>query len=214
MLDLADEAIDAIERGDFMLAAALKLAFGGGHRFWTGDGPREFPFEAGETYKGVGDRSFIRPVGAALGDSAGGLEIDVSNIHPDIAPAIHGQPYRGKPAILHWLIFDASGINYLGELDVFRGRLDQAPVSETIGGPSVITLQLEGPLRDLSRANGRTRSDQDQRQIGGPDDGGMKHVAIAGVTTLYWGQKPEKAEQVVNGGNNGAALAGYRIGGL
>lgn len=214
MLDLADEAIDAIERGDFMLGAALFLDFSGGHRFWTGDGAREFPFDPGAEYLGVGDRSLIRPLAETLGAANAGFEIDVSNIDPNIAPAIHGMPYRGAPAILRWLVFDSSGTNFLGEMDVFGGRLDQAPVSETIGGQSAITLILHGPLRDLSRANGRTRSDQDQRQIGGPDDGGMKHVAVAGVTTLYWGQRPEKAEQVVNGGNAGAPLSGYRVGGF
>lgn len=214
MLDLADEAIDAIERGEFMLSAALYLDFSGGQRFWTGDGPREFPFDPGVDYLGVGDRSLIKPLASAIGTANAGVEIDVSSIHPDIAPAIHGMPYRGAPALLHWLIFDPSGVNFLGELDVFGGRLDQAPVSETIGAQSVITLILQGPLRDLSRANGRTRSDQDQRQIGGPDDGGMKHVAVAGVTTLNWMQKPDKAEEVVNGGVSGPALSGYRIGGF
>lgn len=213
MLPLSEEAIDALERGEFMIAAALQLVWGPGYRFWTGDGPRTFEFDP-EPFLGVGDRAFIKDVSAQLGSGADWLELGVSGIDPDIAPAMHAEPYRGKPAILHWLIFDASGINYLGVLDMFRGKVDQAPITETVGGQSIITLKLEGPLLDLGRSNGRTRSDQDQRQIGGPDDGGMKHVAVAGVTTLTWGQKPEKAAEVVNGGNAGAALSGFQIGGL
>lgn len=183
----SEEALDALASGKAMVAGAAKLAFAQEWRFWSGRGPRML---AGEEYTGIGAAALIVPIAHSIGAAASAVNLVLFNLEPDVAHSIENEDYYQRPVTIWRLIHDENGIEALDEAVFLRGRCDVAPISETIGGVATLTLVIEGPKLDLQRRGARTRSNADQRVLGGPSDGSFKHAGTAAKQTLYWGQKP------------------------
>lgn len=191
MKTLPSEAVDALGDDKLVISAAARLALPSGTvRLWSGYG--ELAID-GEPFKGIGAKALLTPITADNGGSATGIEIQLSGLDPDVAASIEDEDYQQKPITIWRLIFDAKGVNLLAAPIFMRGRLDVAPITETIGGPSIITFKIEGPRLDMNRKGSRIRSDPDQRTIGGTIDGALRHITVAGQKTLTWGQKPAAA---------------------
>lgn len=196
------EALEALAGHKLVFAAAIKIVLPDEtFRLWTGHGNLAIDGED-EPFKGVAAPAIFCPIGGELGGGSSGIEITLSKLDPDIAATIEDSDYHQKPVTIWRLIFDPKGATLLGAPVFMRGRLDTAPIVETIGGQSAIMFKIEGPRRDMSRSNARIRSDTDQRLID-PDDGCLKHISVAGRKTLSWGGVPTPGVSSVGGGNGG-----------
>lgn len=202
MKTLDAPTLAAVQAGQVIQAGAVRLEFGSTYRFWSGYGSLAVAGEG--TFNGIGARGLIIPVESSIGAGASGLEMTLSALDPDIAASVELEDYAQKPVVVWRMIFDASGQTLLASVVFFRGRCDVIRIVETGNGEATIQMSVEGAMRDMDRRGARIRSDTDQRLLGGSTDGGMKHISVAGVRTLYWGQQgPNQSGGVVNGGVTG-----------
>lgn len=196
MKTIATAALEALDRGDAIVTGAVEIGATPPVRVWGGNG--RLPFD-GRTFEGIGDRGLVQVVGGALGGTSQAITLTLSGIEPEVLQLLDADEVSGAPAVLWRLIFSSDG-NTLLDYNVWaRGRLDQLPQEEEVGGTATIKAVLETAARGLSRRGGRMRSDADQRLID-PNDGFFKHVSYAGQKTLYWGgRKPANAGSALGG---------------
>ena len=209
MIDIAPAALDAIERGDAIIAGAVEiLASDGPIRVWSGHGLQELD---GEIYQPLADREIGIATGASLGGVAQNLTLTLSGLEPEVLKLLEAETLRFAPCRVMTLVWDSSGTQLLDWWTHRRGRVDRVPVRETSGGTATITVQVEAPGRGLGRKTGRLRSDADQRLIE-PTDGGLRQVSFAAERTLYWGgRRPSRAGSALGGGvRDGGGPPGIR----
>jgi len=193
------EALAALERGDAVVSAAVRIALDTPARFWGGFGPLVI---SGETYVGVGDRGMVSATRGAIGTAEYKTELKLSGVDPDSAAQLDLRALRGRGVVIRRLIFDSSGSILLGQNVWLRGRVDLATLDEMVGGASTLVVSVEGAARGLGRRSERMRSDADQRLID-PTDGGMRRTAFAGEKTIYWGGKvPARAGRLFQANTN------------
>ena len=193
---LAQAALDALDRGEAMVAGAVEIAGAPVIRVWSGYGPLIF---AGRPFDPIGDRGLVQVAGGALGGAAQAITLGLSGIEPEVLALLDAEEVSGAPAILWRLIFDQAGSTLLDYHVWARGRLDTLEREEEVGGTATLTVQLETAARGLGRRGARLRSDADQRLID-PLDGFFKHTAYAAEKTLYWGgRRPGTAATTLPG---------------
>lgn len=198
---LSPDALAALERGDAVVSAAVRIALDPPALFWGGFGPLVI---AGETYVGVGDRGMVSSTRGSIGTAEYKTELKLSGVDPDVAAALDLRALRGKGVVIRRLIFDSSGSILLGQNVWQRGRIDLATLDEMVGGASTLVISVEGAARGLGRRSERMRSDADQRLID-PTDGGMRRTAFAGEKTIYWGGKvPARAGRLFQTNGTGS----------
>lgn len=204
-----DEALDALEDGSALVSGAVSIACVPPVRVWGGFGPLTID---GEVYDGVGDRGLAQVSSGAIGGAASAVTLSLSGVEAAVLELLDVDQVRRAPVTLRRLIFNGAGTKLLDAQVYTRGRLDQLPTEETIGGEATINAVIETAARGLGRRGGRMRTDADQRLIK-PTDGGFKAVSYAGQKTLYWGGKrPANAAAAVGSGNgsNGGFGGGVR----
>jgi hypothetical protein len=199
---LTTDAANALAARRAVISGALKLALPTPRYFWAGIGDLVID---GDTYKGIGARAIISPVSSSLGGAASGITLVLGGLTPEVAASIEDEDYSQKPVILRRLIFDGNGVDLIQSYVVLRGKLDEVTIRQTTTGEAAIDFQIENSARDFSRANASIRSDAHQRILGGATDGGLKHISVAGITTLYWGKRPTNSPLAPGGvgSNNG-----------
>ncbi len=196
---LPPEALAALERGDAVVSAAVRIALDIPALFWGGFGPLTI---AGEVYGGVGDRGVVSSTRGAIGTAEYKTELKLSGVDPDIAAAVDLRGLRGRGVVIRRLIFDSSGSILLADNVWLRGRVDLATLDETVGGTSALVVSVEGAVRGLGRRSERMRSDADQRLIDSADSG-LRRVAYAGEKQIYWGGKvPARAGRLFQANQN------------
>lgn len=91
----------------------------------------------------------------------------------------------------------------------FSGPIDRTPVDYT---RPELTIRIRSNRQQLGWANGRTRSDADQRRISATD-GSLRHIAdvVARGGKLPWGFIPSGGGVVTGGGGAGGGGAGNDI---
>ena len=179
-------ALAALEAGDAIEAAAVRLGLPTPFRAWGGEGDLTL---SGETYLGVGARGLVRTFAGSVGAGESATEIQLSGVEPEALEMARTAGLRGASVLIWWLIFSSSGAELLGASVFLRGRVDRMQISDTPGGASTISLFVEGAARGLGRRRARLRTDVDQRGITATD-GGFGRVSFAGEKTLNWGGKP------------------------
>ena len=194
MKAIGTAAVAALERGDAIVSGAVAIMCDPPVRVWGGYGTLTLD---GQPYDGLGDRLLAQQTGGAIGGAEQNLALALSSIEPEIADLLDAAEIMGAGAIVYRLIFDSSGTQLLDARPYKRGRVDDVPVEETIGGTATITAQIESAARGLGRNNGRMRSDADQRLID-PDDGFFKHTSYAGEKQIYFGGKTSSAAKSIS----------------
>lgn len=193
---IAPLALAALDEGSAIVAGAVEIAADPPLRVWAGWGPLTFD---GRTFDPIGDRGLVQVAGGALGGAAQGITLTLSGIDPETLALLDAEDVAGAPATLWRLIFAADGITLLDYHVWARGRLDQLPREDEVGGTATIAAMLETAARGLGRRGGRMRSDADQRLIKA-NDGFFRNVSFAGEKTLYWGgRRPANAAAAVGG---------------
>lgn len=185
LIDL--DALAAYRRGDAVIDGALYLASAPtAYAIWGGVGDLIIN---GVTYSGIGAHMLCQNSSGAIGGSEQNVTVLISGVEPEHMALIEMASLRRAPYVLWRITRDATGRQLLDVQAYSRGRVDQAPVEETPGGTSTISLMLEGAARGMGRNGGRVASDADQRLID-PDDAGLSAVSFAAEKTLYWGGRP------------------------
>lgn len=186
MQSFSAECIAAMAAGEVRVHAALKLVFDDTFKFWSGAGLLNF---GDGDYLGVQSAALLPTMTSDLGGAAAGIQIGLSGIDPDLAATTLDESYRQKPAIM-WRLFFNLDMTALLDAKVWRrGRVEDMPLEEVIGGASTISLMIEGASRDMQRRGARMVSDSDQRVLGGPLDGSCRRMGYAGKKINYWGQR-------------------------
>lgn len=183
-------ALAAIQSTTPVIAGAAKFEFATSYRLWSGYGDLTI---ASETYTGVGATALIVPIRSTMGSGVEAVDLTLSGLDPNIAATIEAEDYAQKPCTIWRAVFAGDGVTLLDAAVFYRGRVDVVQIREQPGGTSTIVVTVEGAGRDLERRGVRTKSDTDQRILGGATDGSMKWKATAPERTLYWGQKPSTA---------------------
>lgn len=186
MKTFTSQALAALEAGDAIEAAAVRLALPTPFRAWGGEGELTL---GGETYLGVGSRGLVKTFAGSIGAGESATEIQLSGVEAEALDMVRTAPLRGAPVLIWWLIFSSSGTELLNASVFLRGQVDRKQIAETPGGASSISLFVEGAARGLGRRRARLRTDVDQRRITATD-GGFGRVSFAGEKTLNWGGKP------------------------
>lgn len=201
-------AMDAIERGDAVVARACYIGCDPPVRVWSGEGT--LPID-GEDFLGIGNRALAQVSGGAIGGAAQNLTLTLSGIDPEIIDDLDADELQDAAVAVWRLIFDNSGTVLLDAQVYERGRVDAVTTDETVGDVSAILVAVEGAARGLGRRGARMRTDADQRLID-PLDGGYRKVSYAGEITLYWGgQRPATAAQAIPGAGAGGGFSGRGI---
>lgn len=189
---LPEPALAQLQGRRPIVAGSMKAVFGDGgeettYRLWSGYGTIQID---AENYKGIGARALITRGESRIGGAADSLTITLSGLDPDVAQSIENEDYHQKPIIIRRVIFAPDRRTILGSAVFKRARVDIVQVREKVGGEAAIDFAIEGPRADMNRSGGRIAADADQRVLGGQNDASMKHVSVAGVKTLNWGNKP------------------------
>lgn len=189
------EALAALEAGDAVVSGAVAIECDPPVRVFGGFGTVEID---GQPYDGIGDRGLVQLSEAALGGSAQNVTLTLSGVDPEALDLLDAEEVRGAAVTLRRLVCDSAGRTILDAQVFRRGRIDQLPTEDVIGGEATIKAMVEGAARGLGRRGGRMRTDADQRMIK-ELDGGLKHVSYAAEKTLYWGGKqPARAGSVLS----------------
>lgn len=220
MRAMSAEAIAAWESGDVLESGAVWIS-GPASEFmaWGGYGPLdpELVFGVGLvpaaltslTFTGMGDRGLIDMTAGALGGSEQGVELRLSGVDTETLKMVPLRDWQGAPVVIWQLTFNGTGSTLLDAGVVRRGRIDDLPREDVIGGESVVRAVIEGPARGLGRASERMRSDPDQRLISSTD-GGFKFVTHAAMKRLQLGgERPMTA-----GGLPGSLGPGRDVGNI
>ena len=193
---IADAALKALDNGTARIGTAFTIDTSETLRAWTGHGYWE---HEGELFEPLGDSEIGITSGASIGGVAQNLSLSLSGIEPEIFALLDAQDARQAPVVVWTQLWDSSGENLLDAFVHRRGRIDRLPITETSGGTSTVTAEIESPARGLGRKTGRLRSDADQRLID-ENDGSMRGVSFAAEKTLYWGgRRPSRAGNAVGG---------------
>lgn len=209
MKTFSSAALDALERGDAIVSAALAVYGSPPVFIWGGEGDLTFAGDTGsEIYSGIGDRGLVKISGGQVGGAAQNVTLVLSGVAPEAIELLDSSEVKDASAVLRRLIFDSTGKTLLGAYVFTRGRLDTLETAETIGGEAAIQATIESAARGLGRRGGRLRSDADQRLVNAAD-GFFRNVSFAGEKMLYWGGKrPTGAGTAVTGGAGGGGLGG------
>lgn len=205
---MSQTALEALEEGTARITAAIAIDTAEPLRVWGGQG---YLTLEGETYSPIGDSEVGIATGATIGGVAQNMSLSLSGIEPEILELLDAADAQGAGVAVWTVLFDSSGTQLLDAHVHRRGRIDRLPVSETAGGTSTITAEVESPGRGLGRRTGRMRSDADQRLINS-SDGSMRLVSFAAEKTLYWGgRRPSRAGSSVGGTSAGGSRAGSML---
>jgi hypothetical protein len=186
----SDAAMAEIVAGTALAGGAVEILSDPPVRVWTGYGTLPLTIAGTVTnFTGVGDHGLAQVSGSALGGSEQSVTLSLSNIDPALIALFDASEVKDAPTTLWRLIFKGDAKTLLDYHIYQRGRLDQIPVNEVVGGTATISALLETAARGLGRQGGRMRTDADQRLIAA-NDGFFKNVSYAGQKTLYWGGKP------------------------
>ena len=176
----SEEALAAIAAGDAMVSGAVWFGGADPVGLWSGDGPLAFTDQRGvsRAFIGIADRSLAALATGALGGAEQGISLSVSGIDPDVTGRLDLDELRGLPVILWKLVFNGTGARLLDARVHQRGRIDTAMLEDEPGGPSTLTINIEGAARGQGRRSERMRTDADQRLILATDTS-LRRVAYA-----------------------------------
>lgn len=189
-------AMAAIEAGTAIVSGAVEILSTPAIRVWGGYGQLLIN---GATYEGIGDRGMAQVAGGATGGTAQNVTLKLSGIESEVIELLDADEVRGASVAVYRLIFSGDGLTLLDAQVFTRGRLDQLPITETIGGEAAILALIESAARGLGRRGGRMRSDADQRLVKA-DDGFFRNVSYAPEKNLAWGGKRSAAARTVLSG--------------
>lgn len=126
------------------------------------------------------------PGETGLGTDA--MDVTITGLSTTVLDIIAASQWHQRPAIVSIAFLDGAGaVTYVHPL--FSGYMDTLDDTSSVDGSTTLLLRLESNSRELGRANGRTRSDGDQRRVDSLDGLYRYTGAVAANNSIYWGRK-------------------------
>lgn len=206
----SDAAMADIRAGTAIVSGAVLIECAPPVLVWGGDGPFTF---ASLTFQGIGDRGLAQLSSSAIGSAEQNMTLTLSRIESENLKLFDASEVQGAAVTAWRLTFKGDGKTFLDAHIFRRGRVDDAPVQDVIGGGASISIVLESAARGLGRVGGRMRTDADQRRVKA-DDGFFRNISYAAEKKLYWGGRPPAtAGSVLPAPPSGGGGIGSGIGG-
>lgn len=191
--DLPITLATAIAQAVVPVAFFAEFAFASGTvRMWTGLSNLTWD---GHTWLPAGDFGGLSPVDETTEVGAAGLTFTLSGVPSTLVATALGDAYRGRTCKLWLATIDAGAV--AGASLIFGGRMDVMKIDDG-GETSVVTIQAENRLIDLTRPRIVRYTDEEQQRLF-PGDLGLQYVAKLAEKPIYWGVPSPAA----------AASAGY-----
>lgn len=186
MITLPGAVLTAIDSGRFAVRLAARFDLGSGPAgLWNDTWAMTY---GGCTFQPLAGNMKFDGITGTSSLSVDTVGITVSNLDPAVQGVIDGQVWHQRPVTIYLVWLDDSG-QVLHILPRFSGFLDSIKYADRADGPATLAMSIESNNRELSRSGSRTRSDADQRQVGGATDSFFAHVAAVAVNTnIYWGR--------------------------
>ena len=188
-----------------------------GPTIWgASDGPAAFNWDNGSTGSilfyplAEGMRITFPPVQAANRNDAAIIALSATD--PGVLSQMFQQTYRAAPTDIAALIFDPTTGNPAEEILRWRGKMDTAELTIQPArfdaatqklSPQIATLSMTVAAQtvDMKRGPGRSASDVDQRLFRDTNDGFFKDMAMAGISTINFGQSGPSSPASAAGNN-------------
>lgn len=145
-------------------------------------------------YSGIGGNLQTDAFSGSAALDVDNLDFQITGLASEARAVIDNENWHQRPATVFIAFLDAAGaiqhqmVRYSGFLDSCQ-FVDQATDDGT-PGTSTLHVIIENNNRALDLSSGRTRSDSDQRSVGGDTDGFGKYIVQAtSDTDIYWGRK-------------------------
>lgn len=193
MLSLPSGVISALESGRFAVRIMARFDLTtGAVGIWNDTYDVSL---GGVTYTALGPNLQLAPISSRSQLGSEQVELTASHVSPDVGSIIDGIDWAQQPATIFRAFLDDAGA-VLHAQTFFSGFLDHVTIADAADDTATVRMLIESNNRELSRANGRLRSDNDQRLIGA-NDGFFKHAVASAVDSeIYWGRKgPQKVKK-------------------
>jgi hypothetical protein len=172
-------------------------------RLWTGLENKTFTdFSGSATYLAVGTYGGISAVTETTEVSAKGIELTLSGIPQAYLSATMQNRYRGRPAAVYLILWDATRSSYQQTM-VFRGRMDQMIINEG-STSSTITVKCESRLIDFQRPVERRYTNEYQTAFVNPEDTGLEFIYAIADKIIYWGMNAPTTTISLEGAGGGS----------
>jgi hypothetical protein len=140
-------------------------------------------------YSGIGGNLQTDAFSGSAALDVDNLDFQITGLSSEARALVENENWHQRPAsVFIAFLDDAQAIQHT--MVRYAGFLDSVQVVDQADGTSVMHVIIENSNRALDLATNRTRSDADQRSVGGSTDGFAKYVAQANSNTdISWGRK-------------------------
>lgn len=148
------------------------------------------------TYFGIGGNLGSDAFSGSSALDVDNLNFQISGLASEARALVDNENWHQRTVSVFIAFLDAAGaiqhtmVRYAGFLDGCP-FLDDGVGDDGTPGTSTLGVIIENSNRGLDLATGRTRSDADQRSVGGSTDGFCKYITAANAQAgdIYWGRK-------------------------
>lgn len=156
---------------------------------WTGDDHQTFTVDGQiRGYFGAGGVLSIGELTAVSGTSVQMQQVTIGPAAPEVELLLRGYDTKGARVELHLAIFDPDTLQLVDIDRQFRGEIDKAPIRHASNGGGVTSdMTLASSARQGTRTLALKKSQQAQSLR--DDDQFMRHAAVSGEVTVWWGEK-------------------------
>lgn len=148
----------------------------------------------GCTYHGLGPNLEIGSIQSRTEMSSSAVPIVAPGCDSSVRAIIDGIDWHQRPAVVQIAFLDDAG-DVIHIEPRMSGFLDHVSIEDAADQTCNVNMTIESNNRELSRSNGRLRSDSDQRQLDdAEDDTFFENVATSSVDdNILWGNNTGKA---------------------
>lgn len=149
----------------------------------------------GQLYLATNGGFSVSGISSGADLAARNVDITISGLDSNAATRIEAAGWHQRPITLSLALMAIDTPQTLYVNQWFAGFLDQLIRRERAGDKSTLVFRCESLSRELGRKGTRRRSDADQRQLGGADDGFFKHTVAASTLPVEWGRRQTQPQK-------------------
>lgn len=188
MLSIPSEIQTLVESGRFSVRLMIRVDLDDGPQGLWND---LYNVTDGDcTFYGIGGNLQTDAFSGSAALDVDNLDFQITGLAPEARAIIDNEQWHQRPASVFIAFLDDAGA-VQHTMVRYSGFLDSCQFADQADGTAILHVIIENSNRALDLATGRTRSDADQRAVGGADDGFCKYVTAANAKAgdIYWGRK-------------------------
>lgn len=191
---MSADMLAAITSNSLLPALFVEAYFATGPVYlWSGIGSISWN---SQTWQGIGTMGSVSVIEEGSDVMAKGITLTLSGFDPALLADVLGEVQLGQPVVVYLGMFYSTTPPSLipSPITAWAGRIDQ-PTLNVSGEAATIAINCESRLLDMNASVARRYTDADQT-IDFPGDRGMEFVSGIVETTIYWGAKPNSANNI------------------